>query len=48
MLNPKSIPGKSHDQLMEENIGKIPLYSDEWTNFNPADPGITILENLSA
>lgn len=48
MLNPKSIPGKTHDQLMEENIGKIPLYSDEWTNFNPADPGITILENLSA
>ena len=48
MLNPKSIPEKTHDQLMEENIGKIPIYSDEWTNYNPADPGITILENLSA
>lgn len=48
MLNPKSIPEKSHEQLMEENIGKIPIYSDEWTNYNPADPGITILENLSA
>ena len=48
MLNPKSIPEKSHEQLMEENIGKIPIYSDEWTNYNPSDPGITILENLSA
>lgn len=44
----KEYSGKSHEQLMEENIGKIPIYSDEWTNYNPADPGITILENLSA
>ena len=48
MLNPKMIPGKTYEQLMEENLGKIPIYSDEWTNFNPADPGITILENLAA
>lgn len=48
MLNPKMIPGKTYDQLMEENLGKIPIYSDEWTNFNPSDPGITMLENLSA
>ncbi len=48
MLNPKMIPGKTYEQLMEENLGKIPIYSDEWTNFNAADPGITILENLSA
>lgn len=48
MLNPKMISRKTYDQLMEENLGKIPIYSDEWTNFNPADPGITILENLSA
>lgn len=48
MLNPKIIPEKTQEQLMEENMGKIPIYSEEWTNFNPADPGITILENLSA
>lgn len=48
MLNPKIIPEKTHSQLMEENLSKIPIYSDEWTNYNPADPGITILENLSA
>ena len=33
---------------MEEAYGKIPVYSSEWTNFNPSDPGITILENLTA
>ncbi len=48
MLNPKMIPEKTYEELMEENLSKIPFYSEEWTNFNPADPGITILENLSA
>ena len=48
MLNPKSIPEKTYEELMEENLSKIPVYSDEWTNFNAADPGITTLENLSA
>lgn len=48
MLNPKMIPGKTYEQLMEENLSKIPIYSEEWTNYNPSDPGITILENLSA
>jgi len=48
MLHPKRIPGKTYEALMEENLSKIPIYSDEWTNFNPSDPGITMLENLSA
>ena len=48
MLNPKSIPVKTYEELMEENLNKIPVYSNEWTNYNPADPGITTLENLSA
>ncbi len=48
MLNPKSIPEKTYEELMEENLSKIPVYSDEWTNYNASDPGITTLENLSA
>lgn len=31
---------------MTDAVAAIPLLSDEWTNFNPSDPGITILENL--
>ncbi|MCR5012546.1 MAG: baseplate J/gp47 family protein [Lachnospiraceae bacterium] len=25
---------------------RLPMYSKEWTNYNPSDPGITILEEL--
>ena len=48
MLNPRMIPDKTFEGLMEEIYSKIPIYSGEWTNFNPSDPGITILENFSA
>lgn len=37
---------KSYQQLVEESIASIPKYSDVWTNYNPSDPGITILELL--
>lgn len=48
MITPKMIPSKTYNELMEENLNKIPIYTDEWTNYNPSDPGITILENLTA
>lgn len=48
MLYTKNIPAKTYEELFQENLGKIPVYSGEWTNFNPADPGITVLENLTA
>ncbi len=37
---------KTFEERMAEAIADIPLYTDEWTNFNPSDPGITILETL--
>lgn len=46
MLNSKIMPQKTYTELLDENISKIPIYTEEWTNFNPSDPGITILENL--
>lgn len=48
MLYPKNIPTKTYEELLAENLGKIPIYSDEWTSCHPADPGITTLENLTA
>ena len=48
MLNSINLDDKSYEDLMAEALSKIPLYSDEWTNFNRSDPGITILQNLSA
>ncbi|MFI3313647.1 MAG: hypothetical protein R3Y62_07145, partial [Eubacteriales bacterium] len=48
MLYSKTDPIKDYEELLREAIGQIPIYSEQWTNFNPSDPGITILENLTA
>ncbi len=48
MLNNRSLDDKTYEELMAEAIMQIPLYSQEWTNYNPSDPGMTILENLTA
>ena len=48
MLSYRKMQIKSYDDLMDEAIKQIPLYTKEWTNFNASDPGITVLENLSA
>ncbi len=39
---------QTFENLIEEARKQIPLYTKEWTNFNPSDPAETILENLSA
>ena len=48
MLNSANLNDKSYEDLLAEAVSQIPLYSKEWTNFNISDPGITILENLTA
>ncbi|MEF8839932.1 MAG: putative baseplate assembly protein, partial [Haloarculaceae archaeon] len=34
-------------ELVDEATKLLPAYSDEWTNYNPKDPGITIIELLA-
>lgn len=48
MLNSTNLNDRTYEELIAEAIAQIPLYSTEWTNYNPSDPGITILENLTA
>lgn len=48
MLSNMDLNIKSYEEVREESIARIPLYSRDWTNYNISDPGITILENLSA
>lgn len=48
MLSSVNLKDKSYEQILEEAIAQIPIYSKDWTNYNPSDPGITILENFSA
>src|SRR3954464_12998829 len=35
---------RSYDQLRDELIARIPVYAPEWTDHNPSDPGIALLE----
>ena len=42
---PKSnLDDRTFDDLVEECLLRIPRYCPEWTNYNPSDPGITIIE----
>lgn len=47
MLRNQNLSDKTFTDRINEGIMQIPLYSSEWTNYNPSDPGITVLESLS-
>ena len=46
MLRLEEISGRTFEERMADAVSAIPLITEEWTNHNPSDPGITILENL--
>lgn len=48
MIASKNLNDKTYEEMIAEAVAQIPLYSREWSNHNPSDPGITVLENLSA
>lgn len=48
MLNSIHLNDKSYQELFDEALSQISICSGEWTNYNPSDPGITLLENLTA
>lgn len=39
-----NLDDRTFDQLVTEGRSLIPRYTQEWTNHNPSDPGITLLE----
>lgn len=42
---PKSnLDDRTYQELVDECILRIPRYCPEWTNHNPSDPGITLIE----
>ncbi|VVB91094.1 Baseplate J-like protein [uncultured archaeon] len=41
------LAGKTYEDFVDELLASIPNYTDRWTNYNPSDPGITVLELLS-
>lgn len=46
-IQPPDLAGKTYEDIVDEMLASIPNYTDRWTNYNPSDPGITVLELLS-
>jgi hypothetical protein len=38
------LDNRSYQQLRDELVQRIPVYNPEWTDHNPTDPGITLIE----
>src|SRR5262244_3297235 len=44
---PLTIPtldDRKYQDLLNEALARIPVYTPEWTNFNKSDPGVTLIE----
>lgn len=41
------LDNRSYQQLRDELVRRIPVYTPEWTNHNASDPGITLIELFS-
>jgi hypothetical protein len=39
---------RTYQQLRDELVGRIPVYTPEWTDLHPGDPGIALLELLAS
>ena len=39
-----NLDDRSFEDLVEECLLRIPRYCPEWTNYNPGDPGVTLIE----
>jgi hypothetical protein len=46
-LNIPNLDDRRFTDLMEEALSMLPRYAPEWTNHNPSDPGITLIELLA-
>ena len=39
-----SLDDRTYQDLLDEALARIPVYTPEWTNFNQSDPGVTLIE----
>lgn len=44
MIPVPNLDDRTHREIVEEALRLIPQYCPEWTNFNPSDPGVTLVE----
>lgn len=43
LIVPK-IDDRDYPRILSESLARIPVHTPEWTNFNDADPGVTLLQ----
>lgn len=43
-LQLENLDDRTYKDLVEEALSMIPNYASNWTNHNPSDPGITLIE----
>ncbi|HET6438807.1 MAG TPA: baseplate J/gp47 family protein [Anaeromyxobacter sp.] len=43
-ITPPALDDRNYQQLLDATLARVPVHNPEWTNFNHADPGVTILE----
>ena len=46
-LNVPNLDDRTYEDLVAEALAMLPRYAPSWTNHNPSDPGITIIELLA-
>jgi hypothetical protein len=46
-LKVPNLDDRNYSDLVEEAVAMLPRYAPEWTNHNPSDPGITLVELLA-
>ena len=44
MIPSPKLDDRAFQDIVDEAISLIPRYAPEWTNHNPSDPGITLIE----
>src|SRR3954447_18141772 len=43
-VQPPVLDPRGYQELLDEALARIPVHNPEYTNFNGADPGVTMLE----
>ncbi|HEV7521649.1 MAG TPA: hypothetical protein VGP89_11175, partial [Candidatus Angelobacter sp.] len=39
-----NLDDRRYQDLLDEALARVPVYTPEWTNFNKSDPGVTLIE----
>lgn len=47
MLQSRNLDDQTFDAIVEHAVSRLPQLCPQWTNYNPSDPGITLIELLA-